>query len=131
VKTRTWIGWAVTGLMAALMLLSAAPDVLRSPEAVTVFRRLGYPPYLLLFLGTAKMLGVGRPQPRYSESQGMGVRWPDVRPVRRTVFACVDRGSAECLDAGRDGIDVDGWLVHRVPDATDPTRRSSGPSDHC
>jgi hypothetical protein len=58
VKTRTWIGWAVTGLMAALMLLSAAPDVLRSPEAVTVFRRLGYPPYLLLFLGTAKILGV-------------------------------------------------------------------------
>jgi hypothetical protein len=57
-KTGTWIGWAVTGLMAALMLLSAAPDVLRSPEAVTVFRRLGYPPYLLLFLGTAKILGV-------------------------------------------------------------------------
>lgn len=53
-----WIGWAVTGLMAALMLLSAIPDVLRVPGAMTVFRHLGYPPYLLLFLGTAKILGV-------------------------------------------------------------------------
>lgn len=57
-KARTWIGWVVTGLMAALMLLSATPDVLRVPGAVAVFRHLGYPPYLLLFLGTAKTLGV-------------------------------------------------------------------------
>jgi hypothetical protein len=57
-KTRTWIGWVVTGLMAALMLLSAVPDVLRVPEALSVFKRLGYPPYLLVFLGTAKILGV-------------------------------------------------------------------------
>jgi hypothetical protein len=57
-KTRTWIGWAVTGLMAALMLLSAVPDLLRVPEALSVFKRLGYPPYLLLLLGTAKILGV-------------------------------------------------------------------------
>ena len=57
-NTRIWIGWAVTGLMAALMLLSAVPDVLRVPEAMTVFTHLGYPPYLLLFLGTAKILGV-------------------------------------------------------------------------
>ena len=51
-------GWIVTGLMAALMLLSAVPDVLRVPDAVSVFKHLGYPPYLLVFLGTAKMLGV-------------------------------------------------------------------------
>jgi uncharacterized membrane protein YphA (DoxX/SURF4 family) len=57
-KARIWIGWPVTGLMAALMLLSAVPDVLRVPGAMTVFRHLGYPPYLLLFLGTAKILGV-------------------------------------------------------------------------
>jgi uncharacterized membrane protein YphA (DoxX/SURF4 family) len=57
-KARIWIGWAVTALMAALMLLSAVPDVLRVPGAMTVFRHLGYPPYLLLFLGTAKILGV-------------------------------------------------------------------------
>lgn len=57
-KAGTWAGWIVTALMAALMLLSAAPDVLRVPGAVAVFRHLGYPPYLLLFLGTAKTLGV-------------------------------------------------------------------------
>jgi hypothetical protein len=57
-KARTWIGWVITGLMAALMLLSAVPDVLRFPGALTVFRHLGYPPYLLLLLGTAKILGV-------------------------------------------------------------------------
>jgi hypothetical protein len=57
-KARIWIGWVVTGLMAALMLLSALPDVLRLPDALVVFTRLGYPPYLLIFLGTAKILGV-------------------------------------------------------------------------
>jgi hypothetical protein len=54
--TRT--SWTITGLMAALMLLSAVPDVLRAPGALSVFKHLGYPSYLLLFLGTAKMLGV-------------------------------------------------------------------------
>jgi len=44
--------------MAALMTLSAVPDVLRVPGALAVFRHLGYPPYLLPFLGTAKLLGV-------------------------------------------------------------------------
>jgi hypothetical protein len=53
-----WIEWIVTALMAALMLLSAVPDVLRMPDALMVFTRLGYPPYLLPLLGTAKILGV-------------------------------------------------------------------------
>jgi hypothetical protein len=57
-RDRTWIGWTVTGLMAALMLLSAVPDILRIPDALLVFTHLGYPPYLLVFLGTAKILGV-------------------------------------------------------------------------
>src|SRR5580765_8582791 len=57
-RASTWIGWIVTGLMAALVLLSAVPDVLRIPDALLVFKHLGYPPYLLVFLGTAKILGV-------------------------------------------------------------------------
>jgi hypothetical protein len=67
-RHNTWISWTITALMAALMLLSAVPDVLRVPGAVTVFKHLGYPSYLLLFLGTAKILGVatvlvpGRPR---------------------------------------------------------------------
>jgi hypothetical protein len=52
------IGWTITGLMAAFMLLSAIPDVVRVPAALAIMRHLGYPPYLLLFLGTAKTLGV-------------------------------------------------------------------------
>ncbi len=57
-KARRWIGWIVTGLMAALLVLSAVPDVLRIPGALQVFAHLGYPRYLLLFLGTAKILAV-------------------------------------------------------------------------
>lgn len=57
-KTRKVIVWIVTGLMAGFMLLSAIPDMLRIPAALDIMKHLGYPPYLLLFLGTAKTLGV-------------------------------------------------------------------------
>ena len=50
--------WVVTALMAALMLAGSVPDVLIVPQAVGVFKHLGYPTYLLPFLGTAKILGV-------------------------------------------------------------------------
>ena len=56
--SRGWMVWMVTGAMAALMLLSAVPDVLRVPDALMWFKHLGYPAYLLPFLGTAKILGV-------------------------------------------------------------------------
>jgi hypothetical protein len=52
------IYWVVTGLMAAFMLMASIPDVLRQRQAIEVFSHLGYPGYLLLFLGTAKILGV-------------------------------------------------------------------------
>ena len=57
-KYRTPLYWMVTGLMAAFMMSSAIPDVLQIPQAVSIIRHLGYPPFLLLFLGTAKTLGV-------------------------------------------------------------------------
>ena len=50
--------WIVTGLMAAFMLLASIPDLLRSPDAVSIIGHLGYPVYLLPFLGTAKTLGI-------------------------------------------------------------------------
>lgn len=53
-----WIGWIATGLMAILIVLSAIPDILQIPDAVSVFQHLGYPRQLLPFLGTAKLLGV-------------------------------------------------------------------------
>jgi len=71
----TWISRAITGVMAALMLLSAVPDILRVPGAVSVFTHLGYPSYLLLFVGTAKTLGVA------------AVLAPGLRRIKEWAFA--------------------------------------------
>jgi hypothetical protein len=49
--------WILTGLAAAGMTLAAIPDLLRTSEAVAVFTHLGYPTYLLPFIGVAKILG--------------------------------------------------------------------------
>ena len=54
----TGLYWVVTGLMAAFMLMASIPDVLMLPQAIEIFGHLGYPAYLLPFLGTAKILGV-------------------------------------------------------------------------
>lgn len=50
--------WIVTVLMAALMAVSAVPDVLKVSAAIEAFNHLGYPEYLLPFIGVAKLLGV-------------------------------------------------------------------------
>lgn len=50
--------WIFTVLLAALMGLGAIPDLLSAPEAVAMFEHLGYPAYLLPFIGIAKLLGV-------------------------------------------------------------------------
>ena|SRR5215813_7094138 len=50
--------WIVTGLTAAFMLMASIPDVLHPPEVVAAFAHLGYPAYLLPFIGTAKILAV-------------------------------------------------------------------------
>jgi hypothetical protein len=57
-KKTTILYWAVTGIFCAFMLLGAVPDVLQIPDAQGFFRHLGYPLYLLPFLGVAKILGV-------------------------------------------------------------------------
>ena len=44
--------------MAAFMLMGSIPDVLRIPDAVAMFIHLGYPLYLLPFIGIAKILAV-------------------------------------------------------------------------
>ena len=51
------IYWVFTGLLAALMTASAIPNIMSSPESVAYFKFLGYPAYLLPFLGVAKALG--------------------------------------------------------------------------
>lgn len=50
--------WIVTGLFAAFMLFSSIPDIMMSPDAVIMITGLGYPKYLIPFLGVAKLLGV-------------------------------------------------------------------------
>lgn len=52
------IYWIFTSLFAFLMLGSAIPDIFSVPMAVEGFRKMGYPTYLLPFLGIAKFLGV-------------------------------------------------------------------------
>jgi hypothetical protein len=49
--------WIPTGLIALFMAASAIPDVLRVDAALTIFRHLGYPNYLLALIGVAKLLG--------------------------------------------------------------------------
>lgn len=74
-KGERWMGWIVTGLMAALIVLSAIPDVLQVPGAVSVLRHLGYPVYLLVFLGLAKTLGV------------LAILSPGLRGIKEWAFA--------------------------------------------
>ena len=50
--------WIITGLFAAFMLFSAIPDIIVVPDAVTMITGLGYPKYIISFLGIAKLLGV-------------------------------------------------------------------------
>lgn len=51
--------WVFTGLFSTLMLGSAIPDMLVDPVAVKgMHEGLGYPVYLIPFVGTAKLLGV-------------------------------------------------------------------------
>ncbi|UOQ73546.1 DoxX family protein [Hymenobacter cellulosilyticus] len=57
-KTTNVLYWISTGLLAALMLMSGITNLLSVPEAVEGFKHLGYPTYLLPFLGVAKVLGV-------------------------------------------------------------------------
>lgn len=56
-KTRV-IYWIFTGLLVVLMGGGAIPDIISVPSAVELFKHLGYPAYLLPFLGIAKLLGV-------------------------------------------------------------------------
>jgi len=52
------IYWIFTILLAAAMTFSGISNVFPTPEAFAVFKQLGYPDYLVYFLGVAKLLGV-------------------------------------------------------------------------
>lgn len=50
--------WVFTGLFAAFMLMSGIQNAMVTKESVDVFTALGYPQYLVAFMGVAKILGV-------------------------------------------------------------------------
>ncbi|WP_339793321.1 DoxX family protein [uncultured Imperialibacter sp.] len=51
--------WVFTGLFGGFMMFSAIPDIISVPDAVEmVSGQLGYPEYIIPFLGVAKALGV-------------------------------------------------------------------------
>lgn len=54
----TILFWIFTGLFCAFMLTSAIPNIMSSPEWLEIFDQLGYPPYMLPFLGVAKLMGI-------------------------------------------------------------------------
>lgn len=54
----TILYWTFTILFSAMMVFSAIPDVLSDPQAVVFMTHLGYPAYIIPFLGIAKVLGV-------------------------------------------------------------------------
>jgi uncharacterized membrane protein YphA (DoxX/SURF4 family) len=57
-KKTKFLYWLTTGIFAAFMLLSAFPDIMVVPDAVTFMTHLGYPHYFIPFIGVAKLLGV-------------------------------------------------------------------------
>lgn len=50
--------WIITGLLSFFIVGGAIPDILMIQGAKDLFAELGYPDYLLLIVGYAKILGV-------------------------------------------------------------------------
>lgn len=50
--------WLITGLMCVFIALGAVIDVLKTDDAINFMKLLGYPEYLIRFLGVMKILGV-------------------------------------------------------------------------
>lgn len=47
-----------TGLFVLMMITSSIADLMRIPEAVNIMTHLGFPLYVMPFLGVAKLLGI-------------------------------------------------------------------------
>ena len=57
-KRNKTLYWIITSIFAAFMLFSAIPDIMVIPDAVKMVNgELGYPVYLISFIGVAKLLG--------------------------------------------------------------------------
>lgn len=57
-KTTNILYWIFTILFAGLMAFTAVPNLLKSPESITLIHdQLGYPVYFIPYIGLAKLLG--------------------------------------------------------------------------
>lgn len=56
-KTTNILYWVFTVLFAGFMIFSALPNIRETKESEEIFKQLGYPLYLQVFLGIAKLLG--------------------------------------------------------------------------
>ena len=57
-KTTKILYWVFTALFAAFILSSAIPNIMVSQQWVDIFAQLGYPKYLISFIGWMKLFGV-------------------------------------------------------------------------
>jgi hypothetical protein len=65
-KRNKLIFWIATGLIAFGFTMSAFMYFSQNPQVTEGFKTLGYPPYMLYLLGTAKVLGaIGLLQPMW------------------------------------------------------------------
>ena len=56
-KKLTTFYWVTIGLVLFFFVPGAIMNIMKTPDWVEVFNQLGYPEYLLPFLGVAKLLG--------------------------------------------------------------------------
>lgn len=56
-KTTKIIYWVSTVLFAAFMIFSAIPNIAVNQQSIDIFTQLGYPKYLISFIGWLKLLG--------------------------------------------------------------------------
>jgi len=56
-KTTKTLYWVFTGLFVAFMLFSAIPNIMVNQQSIDLFTLLGYPRYLISFIGWMKVLG--------------------------------------------------------------------------
>lgn len=53
-----WINWISTGLLSAMMVMSAGMYLFNTAEIQQTFESLGYPSYIVIPLAVAKIIGV-------------------------------------------------------------------------
>ncbi|MGC3943556.1 MAG: DoxX family protein [Chryseolinea sp.] len=56
-KTAKIIYWISTGIFAAFMIFSAIPNIMVNQQSIDIFTSLGYPTYLIAFMGWLKLIG--------------------------------------------------------------------------